>query len=304
MLKDIFITWGAFWIMTVGSAVFAQGDGDQYVLDSQKILLAMQTIESDLRIETFVDGKAYTSIGRYEEQALSNTTPNTFLRSMYRLEVYFSMNSPMPNDSEPNRMTLVCHPSEETGKNQITRYTSIEGVKSFSTVNLTTVERRFQAANREAMFAQISEVKNWGGLSGMMRQICRFYKFSTPTQETLHDEQPILTWKLTGAMQNIHIKELLPRFGDLDKEGRYPADFPSDVEIWLGQHDYFPYRIRYLRRTSEKSTPKQLLFQESFYKVTLNGTPLPASKFAPLTPPEGVFSVQDDTENFIRVLGL
>jgi hypothetical protein len=301
MYKKSFTVLVMFWgIFTTENVALSQGEGDKYVQDSLKMLLSVQTVECDLRIETFVDGKEYTARGRYEEQALPRTTPHPFLRSMYRLEINF----PMANDSEPNRMTLVCHPSEDRERNQIERYTFIEGDKSFSTIDLTKLEERLKAVNKETVFAQVSEVRNLGGLAGTMRQISRFYEFSAPTQENLQDEEAVPTWKLTGTIRGILHKELLARFGGLDKKGRYPADFPSDIEIWIGRHNDFPYKIRYLCRISEMSRRKELVLQESFYKVNLNGTPLPASRFAPLNPPEDVFSDPDDTDNFIKSLGL
>jgi len=295
------LVWG---ILTTDHVAFAQGAGDKYVLDSLKTLLAARTIESDIRIETYVDGKAYAAWGRYEEQALPKATPGAFLRSMYQLDIYFSMTSPTANDSEPNRMTLVCHPSEDKDTNQIRCYTHVEGVKSFSTIDLAKLEGRLISANKEAVFAQVSEVRNLGGLAGMMRQISRFYEFVAPTQENLQDEEAVPTWKLTGTLRSIYHKQLLSQFGGLDKRGRYPVDFPSDVEVWIGRHNDFPYKIRYLRRISEASPPKEPLFQESFYKVNLNGTPISSSKFAPLTPPVDFFSIQDDTDRFIKSLGL
>jgi len=295
-------------IPTVGSLAHAQGKGDKYVQDSLNMLLAARTIECDIQIGTFVDGKEYTAKGQYFEQVLPHAAPNSFFRSVYRLEItYFSMNAPMASDAELNQMTLVCHISEDGEKHQIDRYTSIEGVKSGSTIDLKKLEERIKAAHQEIVFSQVSVVRKLGGLAGMMRQISRFYEFSSPTQEPLREEGTIPAWKLTGTLQNRHRQELLPRFGGLNKQGHYPADFPSDIEIWLGQHNDFPYKIRYLRRTSEKSEQKELLFQESFYKVVLNGTPLlPFTdlRFAPLKFPEDVFSVRDDTEDFIKALGL
>ena len=280
----------------------AQGIGDEYVQGSLKALLAARTIECDLRIETLVDGKEYAAWGNYVEQILPRATPNSFLRSVFRLEINFSMNSLKASDAELNQMTLVCY--EDGGSHQIDRYTAIEGVKSGSTIDLKRIEEHLKAANREIFFSQASEVRNLGGLAGMMRQIIRFYEFSLPTQENLQDGEMIPTLKLTGTLRGIHRKELLTRFGGLDEKGQYPKDFPSNIELWLGRHNDFPYKIRYLRRTSEKSEQKTLLFQESFYKVSLNGTPIPASKFTPLPFPEDVFSVQDDTENLIKALGL
>jgi hypothetical protein len=284
----------------------AQSEGDKYVLESLKRLLAVQTVECEIRIETIVNGKEYAIWGNYAEQALPQSTPNTFLRSVYRLEISFPMNPNEPHISKPNRMTLVCYTSEDGKQHQIDRYTSIEGLESGSTINLKKLEERLKAANKEVYFSQVSEVRNLGGLAGKMRQISRFYEFSHLMQENLQDEETVPTVKLTGALRSIHRKELLTQFGGLDKKGQYPADFPSDIELWIGRHNDFPYKIRYLRRTSEKSEQKELLYQESFYKVGLNSTPIPLSdsRFSPLVFPEGIFSVQDDTENFMKALGL
>jgi len=291
-------------ILAVGGTAFAQGDGDRFVLDSLKWLLAINTVECEIRIETFVDGREYSAKGRYAEQALPRVAPGQpapFLRSMYWLEIYF-VNALMASNAEYNRMTLVCHPATNEERSQIKRYTIIEGAKSFLTIDLARLEERLRETNNELFFTHVSEVRNLGGLAGIIRQINRFYEFSPPVQENLSVGETIPTWKLTGQLRNVFHKDLLPRFGGLDKRGHYPANFPSDIEIWLGRHDYFPYQIRYLRRISEQSEQKVLLFQESFFNVVLNGTPIPASKFV-LVPPEDVFSV-DDTDNVLRELGV
>ena len=293
MLLVMLVTW---------SPAFAQGEGDKYIEDSLNILLAANTIECDIRIKTFVNGKEYTANGRYEEQALPRTAQGQsppFLRSMYRQEIFF----PMINNTEPNRMTLVCRPGTDGGNALVERYTHIEGVKLFSTVNLTRLEERIRSANRQAVFAQVSEVRNLGGLSGMMRQISRFYEFSVSSQESVSDCE-IPAQKLTGRLRSFHHDDLLGRFGGPGKNGAYPADFPSDIEIWLGRHNNFPYRIQYLRRGSAESEQKKLLFQEEFSNVVINGTPIPAARFAPLTMPGDVFSAQDDTDRIIGELGL
>lgn len=293
-------------ILTTGIA-HAQIGGGQYVLNSLDMLLAVQTIECDLRIETFVDGKKYIAWGQYTEQALPKVAPNVFLRSVFRLELNFSMNPPKPRDTEPNRMTRVSYVSEDGNKHQIDSYTAIGGTKSGDTLDLKKLEERLKAANKEGEFRHVSEVRHLGGLAGMMRQVSNFYEFSSPTQENLQDEETIPVWKLMGTLKSIHRKSLLEKFGGLDTKGHYPLDFPSDIEIWFGRHNDFPYKIRYLRRVSERSAQKTLLFQESFYKVLLNNTPIldtgVNSPFAPLKFPNDVF-VRDITDSFIMTLGL
>jgi len=306
--KSLVIPGMSLFILIAHSTTFAQREGDQYVSNSLKRLLTINTIECDIRIETFVDGKEYTASGHYEEQALPRMAlgqPAPFLRSMYRLDIFFRppVNTPMASDAEPNRMTLVCRPSMNGERGQVERRTSVEGNQSFHIIDLVRLEERLQETNMEMLFAHVSEVHNLGGLAGKMRQISRFYEFSLSVQENLHTEETIPTLKLTGRLRSILHAEMLTMFGGLDKLGNYPADFPSDIELWLGRHNDFPYKIRYLRRISEHSEQKKLLYQESFFNVVLNGTPIPASRFDPLKPPDGVFAV-DDTDRFIRALGL
>ncbi|MDR0520967.1 MAG: hypothetical protein LBH00_03830 [Planctomycetaceae bacterium] len=293
------------------AAAFPQ-DGDRFIADSLKMLSAVRTVECDLLIDTVANSKEYSARGSYQEQVLPNTAGNAFLRSMYRLEIYFSMALSAARDADPNRMTLVCHPSEDREKNRIERYTSVEGVKTFSTIDLGKLEEKLRNAGHTAqnntensmVFAQISEVRYLGGLAGMMRQIARTYEFDAPVQEILPGEEKVPVLKLTGSIRHTLHKELLPRFGGLNKKGQYPAGYPSDIEISLGRHNDFPYKIRYLRRQAEGSDKKELLLQETFSNVKVNAAPIPVSVFDPLNVPAEVFQVKDETENFLRSLGL
>ena len=296
-----------FGSLTVSTAN-AQTDGNHSIQNSLNVLLAAKNVSCDIRITIIVNGKEYSAKGHYAEQALPHVNPNFFLRSVYRLDIDFHIISSRTNNAEPNhepnRMILVCYTADNGNVHQLDRYISIEGNRSYTTVDLKRLEYRLRSASREHFFRQVSEVRNLGGLAGMMRQIHRFYEFSPPIQDNLQDERAIPALKLTGTLRGIYRKELLTQFGGLNKQGHYPADFPSDVEVWIGMHDGFPYQIRYLRRPSEKSSQQELLFQETFHNVVLNGPLLPDSRFAPLRLPEGIFSPEDDTDNFIRSLGL
>ena len=300
--------------LTAGNAALAQGEGDRFVQDSLNSLRTLRSVECDIRLETFVDGREYAARGHYAEQVLPQAARDTFLRSVYRLDINFSMGSPTANAAGPNQLTLVCHASEDGAVYLIEQYTSIEGVKLFSTVDLKRLESRLRTAKGDVFLshAHASEVRNLGGLAGKMRQISQFYKFSLPIQEDLpvpvrdnfQGEETVPTLKLTGTLQSVHHQNLLARFGGLNEREHYPAEFPSDIEIWIGQLDDFPYKIRYLRRTSENSHQKTLLFQETYFNVVLNKQPIPSVRFARLTIPEDVFRVSDETDQVIRALGL
>ena len=302
---SLIIVTALFFVHATGGSVFAQGEGDRFVLESLNTLLTANTIECDIQTETFVDGNRYAARGHYEEQTLprpASGLPTPFQRSMYWLEIYFTPNVPVPSNAEPNRMTLVCLPATDRERSQIKQYTIIEGNKSFTTIDLTRLEEKLKETNSKLFFTQVSEVRNLGGLAGMMRQINRLYECSLPTQETLQDGEPIPALKLTGQLRSDIHNDLLSQFGDGDKRGHYPPNFPSDIELWLGRHDDFPYKICYSRRLAAQSEQKVLLYQETFSKVVLNGTPIPESRFV-LVPPEDVISV-DRTDPFLQELGL
>jgi hypothetical protein len=219
------------------------------------------------------------------------------------------MNSPVTSGTEPNRMTIVCHLSEDREKNKIWQYTSIEGEKTFNIIRISQVEDAIKRSKKTPAFTQITEVRNLGGLAGQLRQISQIYDFPNPPQpEKLENEgETIDIWKLTGILQQTHFDNLLKRFGGLDKKKRYPPELPSDIELWVGQADGFPYKIRYLNRPSEKSEKRTQLFQSSYFNVILNGEAIPAVRFATFDQgeyPEGIFSSQDITNTFIRSLGL
>jgi len=300
-----------FSLALTGTGV-AQGSGDIYIRNSLNRLLSLRNVECEIRMETFVDGQEYAARGHYSEQALPQAVREAFLRSVYRLDITFLTSTPVGALSAPNQLTLVCYASEDGQNHRIEQCVTIEGVKVFSIVDLKRLEHRLRTTQREVFFSQAGEVRNLGGLAGKMRQISRFYEFSLPVQETLQvpvrdslqkeDAVPVL--KLSGTLRSLHYSDLLASFGGLSPQGHYPREFPSDIEIWIGQLDDFPYRIRYLRRTSADSEQKSLLFQESFFNVVLDGETLPRTKFDRLTIPDDVLSVSDETDNVIRALGL
>ncbi|MDR3199170.1 MAG: hypothetical protein LBU34_14985 [Planctomycetaceae bacterium] len=282
--------------------------GGNYLKQSIARLLSVKTLESDIRMDIYIDGVEYSARGRYEEQALPKPLAGEFLRSMYRLDINFLTNIPTAPGSEPNRMTVVCHLSEDREQSQIWQYKSVEGEKTFNIIRISPVERAIKESKREPRFTQISEVCNLGGLAGQLRQIDRFYEFTALAQPaTLDEDGSIEVWKIAGVLRPQHFDGLVKQFGGLDKKGQYPVDFPSDIEIWIGYGDGFPYKIRYLNRPSEKSAKRKLLLQSSYFNVLMNGEEIPLVRFAAFEQGEqleGVFGFKDITDLFIESLGL
>ncbi len=283
--------------------------------DAQNILNAsvaaiknLKTIECNLRMSVWVDGFEYASLGRYEEQEVYGKSAGDFLRSL-RGNINSLSDVTLAPGTDPNRMTLVCHISEDRDKSQIWQYKSVEEKKELRFIRLVPLEAALQRSKKGSEFSTIAEVYNLGGLVGTLKQISLLYEFAAaPVEEKLDGDDGVAVWRISGTVRKERHDALLKQFGGSGKKGELPADFPSDIEIHIGQDDSFPYRIRYSNRPTENSKKRLPLSEMVYFDVILNGEPIPAGNFALFSEngerPEGVFNFQDDTNTVIRSLGL
>lgn len=281
--------------------------GNFILEQSIKSILLLKTIKTDIRMDIVVEGAEFSARGRYEEQIFPKAAAGSFLRSMYRLDVNFLSDVPVAPDSEPNRMTLVCHLDENRAKNQIWQYTSIEGKKSFDIIRVSSLEDAIKRSKKELLFGPVSSVKNLGGLAAQLRQLAYFYDFKMLKSEEKNGTPAENVWKITGSIKPELFEKTIARFGGVNEKKQYPSDFPSDTEIWFGKDDFFPHKIIYHNRPSEQSPKRVLLYQASYFNVELNGREIPASQFSTFEQgeyPDGVFGFTDITTAVIRSLGL
>ncbi len=267
-----------------------------------------KTIECNIRMTVWVDGVEFASRGRYEEQAILAGTPGNFLRSMYRLDINSISDVALAPGTDPNRMTLVCHVAENRDNSQIWQYKSVENKKELHIIRTVPLETAIRNSKKRKDLSSIAEVENLGGLAATLRQIAKIYEFSEPVESDWAGTPDRSLWKVSGTVRKERHEELLKLFGGADKKGKLPSDFPSDIELHVGQKDFFPYKIIYLNRPAENSKTRTPLSETAYYDVILNGEPIPAGNFALFSEngerPEGVFNFQDDTNLVIRSLGL
>ncbi len=297
----------AFFAIFIISANFAQAQESAQILQqSITTLQKYQTIECNLRMSVWVDKIEYASKGRYEEQAVLGKSPAEFLRSMYRLDINSISDVPLAPGMEPNRMTLVCHISADREKSQIWQYQSVENQKTLRFIRLVPLEIAVQKSKRKTEFSSIAAVENLGGLAATLHQILRIYEFGDVPVEETQESQTV--WRLSGTLRKASFDALLKQFGGLGKKDSFPSDFPSDIEIHIGQDDIFPYKISFLNRPTENSPKRTPLSETAYFDVVVNGDAIPASNFAPFSEngerPEGLFDYRDDTNLVIRQLGL
>jgi len=273
------------------------------------VLVNVQTlrnIEAGVRMDVYVMGKEYTVRGKYEEQRLSNPPPGDFQRSMYRLDLNFVLDAPMDPNTEPNRLTMICHPLPDRESGRFWQYTSIEGEKTLKYISLAKLEDAVRQKGKQATIGSVGDVKNLGGLSGTLKQISQFYEFTESPKETVSDSRSV--WKVVGSLRPEYRESMIKSFGGLErKTSNYPRQMPTDIEIDIGRDDAFPYRIEYQNRPQDYSPKITVLTRIVYFDVSLNDEPIPEFKFSAFDKgdlPKGVFRHEDDTVRMIRSLGL
>lgn len=287
---------------------YSQQNGKNLFSNAIAKTLSRNTIECKIRLDIVVDGVEFSARGNYEEQVVSGGRSGDFQRTMFRQDLNFQMDTPSVPGTEPNRMTSVCHASLDRQRGRVWQYRSIEGEKTLRYIRLAVVEDAVRRSRKSDLFKTAGEVWNFGGIVGSMRQIEQFYEMDGPVEETEFTAgEKMSGWKISGSLKKSHFDRMLDAMGGLGKKGKYPSDLPSDIEIYVGKNDLFPYKIRYLNRNSEESSPGRSLMEITYFDVLLDGDPILEYRFATFDKgelPEGVFRMEDITTSFIQNLRL
>lgn len=278
-------------------------DGENVLKKSIQSILSLKTIECNLRLNITVDGIDYPARGKYEEQSLSQPV-STFQQSVFRQDVHFPMDMPSKPGDEANRMTIVCHCSQDRQNGRIWIYKSIEGTKMLHFIRLAALEDAILRAKKQGDYTTVGVTPRLGGLAGSLKEILETYDFQEQVEHVvLDDADKTPVWKIKGSLKQIHFDNLVRAWGGLKKRGQYPVELASDIEIFLGQTDFFPHRIRYLNRNSETEEPHRVLSEITYFDIVLNGEGIPEYRFTAFKQ-DGIFNLHDVTKDYIKALGL
>lgn len=285
-----------------------QQNGIDILLESIRKFSTWQTIQCEIRLSTFVDGVEFPAKGKYEEQKIQ-TAEGIFQNAFFRQDISFPMDMPLSPGAEANRMAIVCYCPEDRQNGRVWMYKSIEGQKTLDFVRLSTLEDSIRQAQLQAYYPDVATMRKLGALAGTLREIEYLYDFSgKAVKDQLETDKKKSVWRIRGILRTEHLKKLLTQMG-LDQtegqggKGTYPVNLPTDIEVCIGQADFFPYRIRYLNRNSEKSQPEEILTEIVYFNVNLNGEAIPEYRFETFKQ-DRVFSFRDISAEFLTGLGL
>ena len=288
----------------LGNSTFSQtnsSDAERLFNEMLVKVRSLETIKAEVRMDVFVMGQEYTAKGTYEEQKLENPLPGDFQRSMYRLDLHFVTGVPTALGSEPNRLIILCHPTSDRETGRLWQYRSIEGEKSVQFVTLAQLENIVRQRGKLALIGSVGETKNLGGLAGTLKQIAQFYEFADLPMETVMkggESQPVR--KIIGSLRSDFEESMTKAFGGLEKKTKnFPSQMPTNIEIFVGRDDTFPYKIEYQNRPKADSPKRIILTRIVYFNVSLNSEPIPMDKYRDNLL-EGVYRTEDITDRVIR----
>lgn len=147
-------------------------------------------------------------------------------------------------------------------------------VPTLTRIDVKRVEQVMAETGHSPMLDQVGKWPGLGGLSKLLRGLHDSFQF-TPDGEMLLEGQRSV-WRLRGRWKPDRLAKLLPDQQEAIEAGqpadldRLPQHAPDQVLLFLGKEDLFPYRLEYLRRTSERRDGKKVTVDQPIAVLRLH----------------------------------
>lgn len=261
---------------------------------SAATMLIHNVIQTNVRVEVQAAGETETLVaqGKYIEQKNNDTSSTMVGQPMFRLDLKFPPVSTAIVGAEANEMTIVCN------ARSVSHYTAIEGEKRLERIVVKDLDQAIRESKTISLPYSISGIGGLGGLAGMVKKLPAYYDFPEPPQAfVLEGKEPLAIWKLSGKLKAEWQK-------NLQQAQNQPQQIPTEIEIFLGRDDLFPYRIHYSSLSGAKS-PSVPVAKIVFSDILFGGEVAPLFRFETFERdlPQGVV-LEDVTENYLRSLGI
>ncbi|HEV2973315.1 MAG TPA: hypothetical protein VGY55_25330 [Pirellulales bacterium] len=186
--------------------------------------------------------------------------------------------------------------------------------RSLNRVDLDRIQVQLQSDGRTASNVSPGPM-SIGGLSKMIAGLRQNFQFDRAAQTQLRDH---LVWVVDGQWRPAQLAAAVPELRGAIEAGRpiewkkLPAHLPEHVVLYVGQSDWIPYRIEYLRRIGKSDVEGQggilpgyrAIVTTEFFDVRLNA-PMDAREFvyqpSGLTQPNGL-KPTDTTDAYLKML--
>ena len=256
------------------------------------------SVDANIRLKLTFCGSDYSGSGFYIEKRNDTQLNNDFVDRLFRMEIRFHPSIADSSLNESNTMKVVCD------GDSVWKYSIIEGENKFQRFEIGKISEAISKSERAGELNILSKLPSLGSLGGTIREIQNVYDFNTGVVENVElgsSEFPAL--KIRTTMKKEYVDRMLATAGTRKEDiRRAEKQIPVGIAVYLGQDDYFPYRIEYFSGPIGSIAWEEPSTQQDFYKVRLNEMNISTDRFQN-TPPEGMSS-KDETDAYIDSLNL
>ncbi len=245
-----------------------------------------ETVSAKLRYEAQLFGQRLLGSGSYVEQRPGRDY-------LFRLELRFQL-----GDS-PSSLVNVCD-----GR-YLWEYRSTGGKSELSRVDIVRAWRALERAGEPLAAHHAMTLPGLGGVPRLLHGLDRHFEFG-PAQRGKWSNPPVIVWRIEGQWRRDPLMRMLPDQAAAIAEGRFdlrrlPPQVPDKVVCYIGEADWFPYRIEFRRQSAQAAEPStdQCLLAVDFYDIRFD-EPIDPSLLRYQPPSDTEFS--DQTESFIQRL--
>ena len=239
-------------------------ESDALIAATIRRLENLNSISAEISLKANLFGEVYTGTGHYEELAPEKharqgvlDTPVMPTKFRLHLEIPAPGAAAIDHRVEDNILEIVCD-----GRS-VWNYTSIEGEKKLTEINLTEMvgilgqlsrgEQRLLEQRGIVLPSPVGSFPALGGIAGTLQSLRYWYRFDPTPQVSYFNSGTFPVWKLTGRMRSDIVPTLQKKVtrGE-DRHHDLLTYLPDTVELYIGQKTPFPFRIAYLSHAGDE----------------------------------------------------
>ncbi len=239
-------------------------ESDALITATIRRLENLNSISAEISLKMTVFGENFTGTGHYEElapekHARQGVLDTSVMPTKFRLhlEIPAPGAAAIDHQVEDNILEIVCD-----GRS-VWNYTSIEGEKKLTEINLTEMvgilgqlsrnEQRLLQQRGIVLPSPVGSFPALGGIAGTLQSLRYWYQFDPTPQVSYFNAGDLPVWKLTGRMRSDILATLRRKVTrEEDRHRDLEANLPDAVELYIGQKTLFPLRIAYFSYGSEE----------------------------------------------------
>ncbi|MGL6194583.1 MAG: hypothetical protein ACRC2T_07135 [Thermoguttaceae bacterium] len=242
----------------------------------------LNTIDAEIRLKVNYLGSEFTGNGVYLDKKSEEASVLKDSSRLFQLVLRIQPTSVVSpsDDSGSSTLKVVCNGRD------IWKYTSIEGEKRLQRIELSKLKNMLAKSKSPNLASELGQMSVLGGIVGTLCQLEKIYDFDNGTVESGElgsGDKAFPVWKVSVPISEKKLNQLTKQQNNNSKNKKGSA-IPSSLVVYLGQEDFFPYRLEYFQGPLAEIHDIEPMIRQDFVQVALNKGDISESLFEFRTP--------------------